>query len=119
MLFQVAPDREFEDLKPKFVDIGGSKVGVYRYLGKYYAYLNQCPHQGGPACEGLLLGNVEAEVLEHGKVKEFVSRERFDITCPWHGAEFDLATGISRANSRDRLRAFEVLVQDGMVSVKK
>jgi nitrite reductase (NADH) small subunit len=119
MQYQVAPVGEFEDLKPKYVDVGGSKVGVYRYHGKYYAYLNMCPHQGGPACEGLLLGNVEAEVLEHGRVREFISTENFDITCPWHGAEFDLTTGISRSNPRDRLRAFEVLVEDGVVSVKR
>jgi nitrite reductase/ring-hydroxylating ferredoxin subunit len=119
MLHRVATVAEFEDLKPRFVDIGGSKVGVYRYLGKYYAYLNLCPHQGGPACEGLVLGNIEAEVLDKGNVREFVSSDHFDITCPWHGAEFDITSGVSRSNPRDRLRAFEVIVENGEVLVKK
>jgi nitrite reductase/ring-hydroxylating ferredoxin subunit len=33
------------------------------------------------------------------------------IACPWHGVEFDLVTGICRADPRYRLRSFEVLLE--------
>ncbi len=67
---KVAKSSEFSELKPIFVDLEGSRIAVYRFRGEYYAYANQCPHQAGPACEGIVVGNNEAEVLDGGEVRE-------------------------------------------------
>jgi nitrite reductase/ring-hydroxylating ferredoxin subunit len=64
------------DLAPgqgKRVEAGGKKIALFNVDGKYYAIDDTCTHRGGPLSEGELSGN--------------------EVTCPWHGAIFDLTTG--------------------------
>jgi len=42
------------------------EVGVIFSKGAYYAYRNVCPHQGGPACEGLKMPQVVEKIGEKG-----------------------------------------------------
>ncbi len=115
---RVAKISEFSDLRPIFVNLNGTSVGIYKFREKYYAYANQCPHQAGPACEGIVIGNTEAELLGEGRVREFVSKENMNIVCPWHGVEFDLTTGVCRADPRYQLRSYEVVVNAYEVFVR-
>jgi nitrite reductase/ring-hydroxylating ferredoxin subunit len=101
---------EFVGDARKMVTIGDQEIGVLHHEGRFYAYENRCVHQGGPVCEGRILGRVEA-VLADDKT---VTGERFSSTethliCPWHGYEYDLATGECAADRRLRLRRYEVL----------
>jgi len=114
---KVAKSSEFSELKPIFVDLDGSRVAVYQFRGKYYAYANQCPHQAGPACEGIVIGNSEAEILGGGRVREYSSEDNMNIVCPWHGVEFDLKTGVCRADPRYRLRSYQTIVKDDEISI--
>ncbi len=41
--------------------------------GTYYAIADTCTHRGGPLSEGAVEGTV--------------------VSCPWHGATFDVTTG--------------------------
>jgi nitrite reductase (NADH) small subunit len=116
--FRVGKSSEFSELKPVFVDLEGSRIAVYIFRGKYYAYANQCPHQAGPACEGIVIGNNEAEVLHGGRVREYVSKDNMNIVCPWHGVEFDLESGVCRADSRYQLRSYRVIVEDDEISIQ-
>jgi nitrite reductase/ring-hydroxylating ferredoxin subunit len=116
--YRVAKAAEFVDLKPIFVDVPGSKIGVYRVDEKYYAYANHCPHQAGPACEGIVVGDIETEIKQ-GHAIERISNKRWNIACPWHGMEFDLETGRCRADRRYRLQSYEVVVEGEDVLVKK
>jgi nitrite reductase (NADH) small subunit len=117
-LRKAANKSDFSDLKPIFLDFEGSRVAVYRFHGKYYAYANQCPHQGGPACEGIVIGNTEAELIGGGAVKECLSSGNMNIVCPWHGVEFDLTTGVCRADPRYRLRSYETLVDSDQILIR-
>ncbi len=108
----------FVDLKPIFVHVGSLKIAVYKFRGRFYAYLDRCPHQGGPSCEGIVIGHVESEILSDGSVKKFMSTEKYNIACPWHGYEYDLTTGISRANPREMLKSYEVVVEGSEVLVE-
>ena len=54
-------------------DVGGKKIAVYNVAGVFYAADNACSHRGGPLGEGSLYGTT--------------------ITCPWHGAQFDVTSG--------------------------
>jgi nitrite reductase (NADH) small subunit len=117
-LVKVGKRSEFTELKPIFVELDGTSVAVYQFHGMYYAYANQCPHQAGPACEGTVVGNTEAEILGEGLVREYTSKDNMNIVCPWHGVEFDLATGGCRADPRYRLRSFEVITHDDSVFLK-
>src|ERR1700730_10752808 len=117
-LLRVAKTSEFSELRPIFVRVEGSSIAVYLFRGNYYAYANQCPHQAGPACEGIVIGNYEAELLGGGRVREYVSEEKRNIVCPWHGVEFDLESGVCRADPRYTLRSYVVVVEGGEVLVK-
>ena len=114
----VAESSELKDGERKIVSATGAEVGVYRVQGKLYAYENLCLHQGGPACEGLLMPKVE-QVL--GVDKSF-ERNRFNydewhIVCPWHAWEYDLRTGEYVINRKLRLRKFEVVEKGGKIYV--
>jgi nitrite reductase/ring-hydroxylating ferredoxin subunit len=117
--FRVAKISEFSELKPIFASVDGFRVGVYQFKGKYYAYANQCPHQEGPACEGIIVGNKEAELLGGGRFREYTSEENMNIVCPWHGVEFDLESGFCRADTRYKLRSYDVIVEDDEVLIIK
>jgi nitrite reductase/ring-hydroxylating ferredoxin subunit len=114
----VARTIEFTDSVPILAEIDETVVAVYRFKGEYYAYVSLCPHQGGPACEGVLIGNVECEIA-NGKAKERVSDKNYNVTCPWHGVEFDLETGICLVNKDWRLLRYEVVIQGDQVMIKR
>src|SRR5213596_3108384 len=64
---------------------------------KVHAVDNRCPHMGFP--------------LHRGTVKDGI------LTCPWHHARFDLASGGTFDLWADDVRAFPVEVRDGDVWV--
>jgi nitrite reductase/ring-hydroxylating ferredoxin subunit len=100
---------EVQELRPLIIELEGRFIGVYRLNGRYFAYLNVCPHQGGPACEGKLLNAVETQVSEDGRtVVEMKSNDRYNIVCPWHARGFHLETGICETDKRLKLMRFEV-----------
>jgi 3-phenylpropionate/trans-cinnamate dioxygenase ferredoxin component len=55
------------------VEAGGKKIALFNIDGTYYAIDDGCTHRGGPLSEGPLSGG--------------------EVTCPWHGAVFDVKTG--------------------------
>ena len=112
----LGPVADFADPGRKVVDVDGVEVGVFHVKGQFTAYLNLCPHQGGPVCQGKILPRVEEKVgadrQSHGMN---FSKTQTNIVCPWHGYEFDIATGRHQGNPRLRLRPIEVRVSDGDV----
>lgn len=94
----------------RIVTADGIDIGVLEHAGQFYAYENRCLHQGGPVCEGRVLGKVEA-VLADDKtlLRERFSETEVHLICPWHGYEYDLATGECAVDRRRRLRRFEVI----------
>jgi nitrite reductase/ring-hydroxylating ferredoxin subunit len=114
----VAEGSAVSDGERKIVPVGDTEVGVYRMNGKLYAYQNLCAHQGGPACEGLLMPKVE-EVL--GTDKTYQTRrfnyDEWHIVCPWHAWEYDLVTGEFVVDRRVRLKKYEVIEKDGKIYV--
>lgn len=55
------------------VEAGGQKIALFNVDGKFYAIGDTCTHRGGPLSEGDVEG--------------------MQVTCPWHGAKFDLQSG--------------------------
>jgi len=117
-LWSVARVENFSELKPHFVDANGTRIGVYLFKGRYFAYRNSCPHQGGPSTEGEITGNVEMEIMPNGRRRIHESGERMNLVCPWHGIEYDLEGGVCRSDSRMRLKSYKVLMKDGMIMVE-
>lgn len=101
---------DFGDDCRRIVTVGELDIGVLRHGDRFYAYENRCVHQGGPVCEGRVLGKVEAVLgADKGLIRERFSEAEVHLICPWHGYEYDLATGECVADRRRRLRRFDVV----------
>lgn len=73
------------------VELEGLEIGVFNLDGDYVAYLNWCPHQGGPLCEGGIGGTTEVSFTrETLEVELDWVGEGEILRCPWHSWEFDL-----------------------------
>ena len=109
----VSRDSEFRDGGRRIVFIGDQEIGVFKEDGRYYAYSNVCLHQGGPACEGLIIAKVEEKIMADKTScgLSFSSSERHFV-CPWHGYEYDIRTGEFVGDRRQKLRSYQV-VQKG------
>ena len=109
---------DFADPGRKIIGFEGFEVGVFRLDGEFFAYLNLCPHMGGPACQGKMIAKVEEIIAEDRTSKGMAfSKTRMHVVCPWHGYEFDIRTGVHPGNARMRLRKINVAVADGEVII--
>jgi nitrite reductase/ring-hydroxylating ferredoxin subunit len=109
---------EFPDGTQRIVSLPKFEVGIIAYEGELYAYRNQCAHQGGPVCEGMVIGRVMAKMAADKTVDgEFFSESEPHLVCPWHGMEFLLKTGKSAVHETRGLRAHEVIVEDDRVFI--
>lgn len=109
---------DFADPGRKVVEVAGVEVGVFCLHGKFTAFENVCPHMGGPVCQGKIIARVQ-ELVAPDKTSLGLSfaKDQTNVACPWHGYEFDIATGQHQGNPRMRLRPVKVEVVDGDVIV--
>ena len=109
---------DFAAIDHRTVRQGELEIGVLHRYGTFYAYSNYCVHQGGPACEGIMMGRV-VEVLEPDQTSLGLRFSDHDIhfVCPWHGVEYDIATGQCVAAPSRRLRKFAVVTKGESVYV--
>ena len=70
---KVAKAGEVTPGQGKMVEVGGKKIALFNVEGAFYAIDDTCTHRGGPLSEGVLNGK--------------------EVTCPWHGAVFNVTTG--------------------------
>ena len=114
----VKPEAEFEDGEAEIVQVGRAEVGVIRADGEFYALRNQCPHDGGPACEGQVQRELVGEFTGPGERIDQYYADNYIVSCPWHGWSFDLETGKHIGDDRYRVPTYDVEVDDGMVYVR-
>ncbi len=79
------------------VNLDGQSVALFAHKGRIYAVDNRCPHMGFP--------------LHRGSVADGI------LTCHWHHARFDLATGGTFDQFADDLPCYRVEARDGEVWV--
>jgi nitrite reductase/ring-hydroxylating ferredoxin subunit len=112
----IGPASDFADPGKKIIGFGTFEVGVFKLGGEFYAYLNHCPHMGGPACQGKMIAKVEEVIADDRTSKgQMFSKTKMHIVCPWHGFEFDIRTGRHPGNPKARLRPIKVAVSGGEV----
>lgn len=82
------------------VTAGGKEILVANIGGSYYASGNICTHAGAELHEGTLEGN--------------------QLTCPWHGAKWDLTTGnmVWFPQKLKPIGSYKVTVEGGNVYVE-
>ena len=74
------------------LEVDGELVCLARVKGEIYAFTDNCTHISGPLNEGDLEGCT--------------------ITCPWHGAQFDVSTGkVLRGPARQDLFTYPVKIE--------
>lgn len=91
---------EIETIREKgivVVTAGGGRVAVVADGDEVFAIDNRCPHMGFP--------------LDQGTVHDGI------LTCHWHQARFDLASGCTFDLFADDVPAFETRIEDGVVYV--
>jgi 3-phenylpropionate/trans-cinnamate dioxygenase ferredoxin subunit len=95
--------------------IAGRSVAIFNRGGEFYALHNRCPHQGAPLCIGELTGVLEAR----GPGFAFRwTRDGDFVRCPWHGWEFEIATGRNLTDPRVRTKMYPVIEEDGELFVE-
>ncbi len=90
--------------------IAGRNIAVFNVDGRLYALKDVCPHQGAALSAGTTLSWVSA--TKPG-CYDFEPGRKL-VKCPWHGWEYELATGRSWYDpDHDRVRAYDVSVAPG------
>ena len=94
---RVAATSDLADNSALEVLAGDTVIALFRVEGELFALDGMCAHQGGPIAEG---------TVAHGCV-----------TCPWHGWQYELATGIQTINRQPLQRTFPARERDGHIEV--
>ena len=75
--------------------VNGRKLALFNVGGAVYAIDDTCTHRGGPLSEGLVAGT--------------------KVTCPWHGAVFDVIVDLRPSSPTYRnWESFELLGDEQM-----
>jgi chlorite dismutase/nitrite reductase/ring-hydroxylating ferredoxin subunit len=99
---EVCPLEEFAPGERKLVYLKGQQVALFNVEGNLYALSNRCSHARGPLSEGA----VEA------------AENACTVTCPWHYAKYDLATGaVVDGIASAPVPTYQTDVRDGLVYV--
>ena len=94
----IVPTSELPNGERLFFEIEGKPIVIFNIAGQFFSIADVCSHDDGPVGEGDIEG--------------------YNITCPRHGAEFDVRTGkvISMPAVVD-IPAYPVRVVDGMIQL--
>ncbi len=96
---EVASVDQIENGKLKVFDVNGESIILINLNGEFYAYKNQCSHMELELTDA----EIEGEIL----------------TCPWHGAQFDIRTGeVVRLPASEPLEKYKIKVEDGKIFIK-
>ena len=103
---EIAKTTDITNCQMKAINVEGKEILIINYDGKYFAINGRCTHIGGELVKGKLEGKI--------------------VTCPRHGAQFDVTTGscirrprigLFRPKSKD-IVTYEVKVESDSVKVK-
>lgn len=93
---------KLSELKPgqaKCVQAKGCSIALFNIGGACYAVDDACTHVGGPLSSGEVEGTV--------------------VTCPWHGAQFDVTSGkVLSPPAAEDIKSYQVQVQGDDVKVE-
>jgi 3-phenylpropionate/trans-cinnamate dioxygenase ferredoxin subunit len=95
---EIAPASELPSGERLFVEVADRPIVIFNIGGQFFAIGDVCSHDDGPVGEGELEG--------------------FKITCPRHGAEFDVRSGkVLELPAVVDIPAYPVRVVDGKIEL--
>ena len=95
---KVAKVTDIADGAGQVLDISGESIALFHVKGKFYAMANHCPHRGGPLADGH---------VEDGQV-----------TCPWHGWQFDVKSGECQTMPGSKQKCYTTKIENGEVFIE-
>lgn len=96
--YEIAPASELPAGERLFVEIEGQSIVIFNIAGQFFSIADVCSHDDGPVGEGDIEG--------------------YNITCPRHGAEFDVRTGqVTQMPAVVDIPAYPVQVRDGNIYI--
>ncbi|MFQ5656773.1 MAG: Rieske (2Fe-2S) protein [Candidatus Methylomirabilales bacterium] len=82
------------------VELNGERIALFNVDGTLFAIDDTCTHSGGPLSEGELEGSV--------------------VTCPWHGAQFDVKTGeVTGPPAPEPVTSYRVKVEGADILIER
>ena len=91
--------RSFLAGKAKMVELNGKKIAIFNVEGAFCAIDDTCTHRGGPLSQGAVSGTT--------------------VTCPWHGAQYDLRTGgVLTPPAPQGVASYKVVVEGDDISIE-
>ena len=106
---------DFANGEPQRINVGGRSLMVVRQGDRFFALRDRCAHQGARLSLGCVGGTAlpcrPGDEIELGRIGEIV-------VCPWHGWEYDLATGRSVIDQNVRVASYEVIVEGDRLLVE-
>jgi nitrite reductase/ring-hydroxylating ferredoxin subunit len=98
---EILKDNQFRvDAVPPGSALLVGDAAVFNVAGSFCATQAKCTHRGGPLNEGKLDGST--------------------VTCPWHGAQFNVCTGgVLRGPATDPVKTYRVVVEVEIGCVEK
>ena len=95
---KVARRDEISEGTGKTVEAGGKPIALFNAAGTFYAIHNTCLHRQGPLGEGELDGTT--------------------VTCPWHGWQYDVTTGVNLDDESRKVACFALKVEGDDILVE-
>jgi 3-phenylpropionate/trans-cinnamate dioxygenase ferredoxin subunit len=94
----IGPASELPPGERLFVEIAGKPLVIFNIAGELFSIADVCSHDEGPVGEGDLEG--------------------YNITCPRHGAQFDVRTGqVTQMPAVVDIPSYPVRVVDGTIQL--
>jgi nitrite reductase/ring-hydroxylating ferredoxin subunit len=81
----------------KLVMVDDTPIALFKIKDEVHAWDNRCPHRGASLADG----NISESVIQ----------------CKYHLWEFDIKSACAVANSDLKVKAFEVVIEDGDVFI--
>ena len=98
-LIKVANKSDIAEGKAITVSANNKQIAIFNLAGQFYAIADECSHAGGPLSEGEVEGTT--------------------VTCPWHGATFNITTGDAlSAPAFDGVSKFKVVVDGDDIKIE-
>ena len=98
-LNKVAKTKDIPAGKAIAVTVADKRIAVFNVGGKFFAINDTCTHAGGSLSEGEIAGTV--------------------VTCPWHGATFDISKGTPLNDiAPEPLNSYKVVVVGEDVNIE-
>ena len=92
-----ATAEEIPEGRNKSVRIGLRRIAVFNIAGSLFAIEDACAHMKAPLSQGRLTGT--------------------NLTCTWHGWEYDIRTGQRKGKEAGCVRTFPVKIESGIILV--